>query len=41
MLKINKTLVHLDLSFNKMSYSDTELIAEDVKENHTLYGLHF
>lgn len=37
----NKKLIHLDLSFNKIGMEDTEIMAEKLKLNNTLYGLHF
>jgi len=37
----NTTLIHLDLSNNYINKEDTKIIAEDLKANHSLYGLHF
>ena len=37
----NKTLLHLDLSFNKIKYADTQVLADKIKKNHTIYGLHY
>lgn len=39
--EVNKTLLHLDLSFNKIGVTDTTIMAEKIRENHTIYGLHF
>lgn len=39
-LSQNKTLVHLDLSFNKILKNDVDIISEKIKVNHTIYGLH-
>jgi hypothetical protein len=39
--KENKSLIHIDLSHNKMLKNDVEIIAEGLKENHTIYGIHF
>jgi len=40
-LKENKTLVHLDLSFNKIGEDDTAIFAEDIKKNQTCVGIHW
>ncbi|CDW85718.1 UNKNOWN [Stylonychia lemnae] len=40
-LLVNKTLQHLDLSFNKFSYNDVQVFADYLRGNHTLYGIHF
>ncbi len=37
----NKTLQHLDLSMNKIRKKDTEKLADKLKFNHTLYGIHY
>lgn len=37
----NKKLIHLDLSFNKINKEDSQLMAEKLKLNNTLYGIHF
>ena len=37
----NKSLVHLDLSFNKICEEDTRVILEDIKSNQTLFGFHY
>ena len=33
-------LVHLDISYNNLNYSDCKLIAEKSKSNHTILGIH-
>ena len=35
-----ETLFHLDLSYNSLSSADCEVLAEALKANHTLFGLH-
>ena len=37
----NRTLEHLDLSFNNFSKEDTEIIAEGLRSNHRIYGFHY
>lgn len=37
----NKSLVHVDLSHNKIKEVDCEIIAEGLKRNHFVLGLHF
>ena len=37
----NTTLVHLDLSNNYVTIEDAKVLAEELKNNHTLYGFHF
>jgi hypothetical protein len=37
----NKTLVHLDLSQNRISQFETEQMAEDIIGNQTLVGFHY
>ena len=37
----NTTLVHLDLSNNYLNKADSKLIAEDLKNNHSIYGIHY
>lgn len=37
----NKSLVHVDLSHNRMSKNDVEIIAEGLKDNHSIFGIHF
>jgi hypothetical protein len=39
-LSINTALVHLDLSNNNYNKAICKIIAEDIKQNHTIYGLH-
>ena len=41
MLSANKTLVHLDLSFNRFAAEDARIIQSEIRENHTLIGFHF
>lgn len=38
--KENKTLIHVDLSHNNFKKTDCKVIAEGLKENHTILGLH-
>jgi len=37
----NKSLQHVDLSHNKIKVIDCEIIAEGLKSNHSILGLHF
>lgn len=37
----NKTLVHLDLSQNRISQIETEQLSEDIIGNQTLIGFHY
>ena len=37
----NKSLIHVDISNNKIGETDVETIAEGLKENHTIFGIHF
>lgn len=37
----NKTLVHLDLSFNNLKSPDVQIMGEGLKANHTILGIHF
>jgi hypothetical protein len=39
-LKENKSLIHVDISHNTMSKIDVEIIAEGLKENHNILGIH-
>jgi len=39
--KENKTLIHLDLSYNQFEYKDAKVMEEDLKVNKTLIGFHF
>lgn len=38
--KDNKSLIHVDISHNKMLKIDMEIIAEGLKDNHTIMGIH-
>lgn len=40
MLMENKTLVHIDLSHNGFKLQDCTIIAEGLKQNHTILGIH-
>ena len=40
-LKNNKTLIHLDLSYNCFSFAASKEIAEALENNKTIYGFHF
>jgi hypothetical protein len=37
----NKSLIHVDISNNKIDLNDCEIIAEGLKVNHSILGLHF
>ncbi len=39
--EMNSELIHLDISYNNIGINDSKIIAERVKENHTIYGLHY
>jgi hypothetical protein len=39
-LKLNKTLIHIDLSSNDFSSEACKFIGKRLKKNHTLYGVH-
>ena len=39
--KVNKSLHHLDLSFNNFNKEATGIISEGLSSNHSLYGLHY
>jgi Leucine-rich repeat (LRR) protein len=41
MFQKNRSLVHVDLSHNKIREIDCEIIAEGLKGNHVVLGLHF
>lgn len=41
MALVNKALVHLDLSFNKIEEKDTLQLSMDMMNNQSLVGLHF
>ena len=36
----NTELMHLDISYNNISYTDAKEISEHVKDNHTILGIH-
>jgi Ran GTPase-activating protein (RanGAP) involved in mRNA processing and transport len=38
---LNTKLLHLDLSHNKINYEDTDEMSVGLKENQTLYGIHY
>lgn len=38
---MNKELVHLDISFNKIGYTMTCTIAEGLKKNKNIIGFHY
>jgi hypothetical protein len=38
---LNSRLIHLDMSFNRINYEDTEEMSIGLKENQTLYGIHY
>ena len=40
MFRCNSTLVHLDLTMNKLSLIDSQVMNEGLIDNHTLLGLH-
>ena len=37
---VQLSLIHLDISYNNLNYSDCKLIAEKSKNNHTILGIH-
>jgi len=37
---MNKKLRHLDISYNKFTMEEIELIGEGLKANHTILGIH-
>lgn len=37
----NKSLIHVDISNNKIELNDCEIISEGLKQNHSILGLHF
>lgn len=39
-VKNNTTLAHLDISYNSITAEDASIIAEGLKHNHTILGLH-
>jgi hypothetical protein len=36
----NKTLVHLDFSFNQFKINDVQVLGEGLKQNHSILGIH-
>ena len=36
----NTELLHLDISYNNINYIDSKSISENIKENHTILGIH-
>jgi hypothetical protein len=38
--KENKSLIHVDISNNRIDKIDVEIMAEGLKENHSIYGIH-
>ena len=38
--KGNKSLVHVDISHNNLSWGQMEIIGEGLRSNHTIRGLH-
>ena len=41
MLSKNKSLLHVDLSFNNFTLSESKEIGEALKKNRSIYGFHF
>ena len=41
MIKDKGKIIHLNLSYNNFSYDECDIIAEMLKDNHTIYGFHF
>ena len=41
MFRVNKSLVHVDLSHNHIKAIDCEIMADGLKANHNILGLHF
>ena len=37
----NKSLIHVDISNNKIDIDDCEIIGEGLKQNHSILGIHF
>lgn len=37
----NCKIVHLDISYNSIGLEDTKVIGELMKQNHSLYGIHY
>jgi hypothetical protein len=40
MFSVNKTLIHVDLSFNNLKSPDVQMMGEGLKVNHTILGIH-
>jgi hypothetical protein len=40
-LEMNRTLIHLDISFNKIDSEESKYISESLLMNQTLIGFHF
>lgn len=40
-LRKNRSLIHLDLSFNHYNIPDMQIIGEGLKRNHSILGIHF
>ena len=40
-LRKNKSLIHVDMSHNNIRLDDVEIIADGLKDNHHILGLHF
>ena len=40
-IKRNNSIIHFDLSFNKISAEDTKAIGSGLKTNNSMYGFHF
>jgi len=37
----NKSIVHLDISNNKLSFEESSEIAKSLNKNRTIYGIHY
>ena len=37
----NESLIHVDMSHNNIRLDDVEIMADGLKQNHTIMGLHF
>ena len=38
--KVNKTLIHVDISHSNLNWTQMEIIGEGLKKNHTILGIH-
>ena len=38
--KKNKTLIHVDISYNSIRLNDMSMIGESLVQNHTILGIH-